>query len=102
MKILGAEVIPVAAGTATLKDAMNEAMPAWVTTVRDTFYVIGTTAGPHPYRVMVRDFQSVIGRETKRQILKKRGAPDHLIACIGGGSNALGLFFPFLADRSVA
>jgi tryptophan synthase beta chain len=103
MKILGAEVVPVAAGTATLKDAMNEAMRAWVTTVRDTFYVIGSTAGPHPYPVMVRDFQSVIGRETKRQILKKEGRlPDHLIACVGGGSNALGLFFPFLADVSVA
>ena len=93
MKILGAEVVPVAAGTATLKDAMNEAMRAWVASVRDTFFVIGTTAGPHPYPVMVRDFQSVIGREAKRQILKKEGRlPDLLIACIGGGSNALGLF----------
>ena len=103
MKILGAEVIPVAAGTATLKDAMNEAMRAWVTSVRDTFYVIGTTAGPHPYPVMVRDFQSVIGREARRQILKKEGRlPDLLIACVGGGSNALGLFYPFLADAGVA
>jgi len=103
MRILGAEVVPVAAGTATLKDAMNEAMRDWVTTVRDTFYVIGTTAGPHPYPVMVRDFQSVIGREAKRQILKKEGRlPDLLIACVGGGSNALGLFYPFLADASVA
>jgi tryptophan synthase beta chain len=103
MRILGAEVVPVAAGTATLKDAMNEAMRDWVTTVRDTFYVIGTTAGPHPYPVMVRDFQSVIGREAKRQILKKEGRlPDLLIACVGGGSNALGLFYPFLADTSVA
>jgi tryptophan synthase beta chain len=103
MKILGAEVIPVSAGTATLKDAMNEAMRAWVTSVRDTFYVIGTTAGPHPYPVMVRDFQSVIGREARRQILKKEGRlPDLLIACIGGGSNALGLFHPFLGDPGVA
>jgi len=103
MKILGAKVIPVAAGTATLKDAMNEAMRDWVTTVRDTFYVIGTTAGPHPYPVMVRDFQSVIGRETRRQILKKEGRlPDHLIACVGGGSNALGIFYPFLGDPGVA
>lgn len=103
MRILGAEVIPVAAGTATLKDAMNEAMRYWVSAIRDTFYVIGTTAGPHPYPVMVRDFQSVIGREARRQILKKEGRlPDLLIACVGGGSNALGLFFPFLADPSVA
>jgi len=103
MRILGAEVVPVAAGTATLKDAMNEAMRDWVSAVRDTFYVIGTTAGPHPYPVMVRDFQSVIGREAKRQILKKEGRlPDLLIACVGGGSNALGLFHPFLADASVA
>ena len=103
MKILGAEVVPVAAGTATLKDAMNEAMRFWVSAVRDTFYVIGTTAGPHPYPVMVRDFQSVIGREARRQILKKEGRlPDLLIACIGGGSNALGLFYPFLGDATVA
>jgi tryptophan synthase beta chain len=103
MKILGAEVVPVAAGTATLKDAMNEAMRDWVSSVRDTFYVIGTTAGPHPYPVMVRDFQSVIGREARRQILKKEGRlPDLLIACVGGGSNALGLFYPFLADPAVA
>jgi tryptophan synthase beta chain len=103
MRILGAEVVPVAAGTATLKDAMNEAMRDWVATVRDTFYVIGTTAGPHPYPVMVRDFQGVIGRETKRQILRKEGRlPDLLIACVGGGSNALGLFHPFLSDPSVA
>ena len=103
MRILGAEVVPVSAGTATLKDAMNEAMRAWVTAVRDTFYVIGTTAGPHPYPAMVRDFQSVIGREAKRQILKREGRlPDGLIACIGGGSNALGLFHPFLADTGVS
>ncbi len=96
MKILGAEVVPVSSGTATLKDAMNEAMRHWVSRVRDTFYVIGTTAGPHPYPMMVREFQSVIGRETKRQIMKKEGRlPDILIACIGGGSNAMGLFYPF-------
>jgi tryptophan synthase beta chain len=103
MRILGAEVVPVAAGTATLKDAMNEAMRFWVSSVRDTFYVIGTTAGPHPYPEMVRDFQSVIGREARRQILRKEGRlPDLLIACVGGGSNALGLFYPFLGDRTVA
>jgi tryptophan synthase beta chain len=96
MKILGAEVVPVSSGTATLKDAMNEAMRHWVARVRDTFYVIGTTAGPHPYPMMVREFQSVIGRETKRQIMKIEGRlPDILIACIGGGSNAMGLFYPF-------
>ncbi|MCX7816522.1 MAG: tryptophan synthase subunit beta [Syntrophales bacterium] len=99
MRILGAEVIAVDSGTATLKDAMNEAMRAWVTNVRDTFYIIGSTAGPHPYPMMVRDFQSVIGRETKRQILKKEGKlPDVLVACVGGGSNAMGLFYPFLED----
>ncbi|HOO00219.1 MAG TPA: tryptophan synthase subunit beta [Syntrophales bacterium] len=102
MKILGAEVVPVSAGTATLKDAMNEAMRAWVTDVRDTFYVIGTTAGPHPYPVMVRDFQSVIGREARRQILAREGRlPRYLIACVGGGSNAMGLFHPFRRDRGV-
>jgi tryptophan synthase beta chain len=96
MKILGAEVVPVTSGTATLKDAMNEAMRHWVSRVRDTFYVIGTTAGPHPYPMMVREFQSIIGKETKKQILKKEGRfPDILIACIGGGSNAMGLFYPF-------
>ena len=96
MKILGAEVVPVSSGTATLKDAMNEAMRQWVSQVRDTFYVIGSTAGPHPYPMMVRDFQSVIGRETKKQILRKEGRyPDVLIACVGGGSNAMGLFYPF-------
>ncbi len=103
MKILGAEVVPVSTGTATLKDAMNEAMRAWVASVRDTFYVIGTTAGPHPYPAMVRDFQSVIGRETKKQIMQKEGRlPDLLVACIGGGSNALGLFYPFIGDGAVA
>ena len=102
MKILGAEVVPVTSGTATLKDAMNEAMRQWVARVRDTFYVIGSTAGPHPYPMMVRDFQSVIGREAKRQILKKEGRlPDILIACVGGGSNALGLFYPFKEDSAV-
>ncbi|HOK07246.1 MAG TPA: tryptophan synthase subunit beta [Syntrophales bacterium] len=102
MKILGAEVVPVSAGTATLKDAMNEAMRAWVTDVRDTFYVIGTTAGPHPYPVMVRDFQSVIGREARRQILAREGRlPRYLVACVGGGSNAMGLFHPFRRDRGV-
>jgi tryptophan synthase beta chain len=96
MKILGAEIVPVTTGTATLKDAMNEAMRHWVTRVRDTFYIIGTTAGPHPYPMMVRDFQSVIGKETKAQILKREGRlPDYLIACVGGGSNAMGLFHPF-------
>lgn len=96
MKILGAEVVPVASGTATLKDAMNEAMRHWVSRVRDTFYVIGTTAGPHPYPMMVREFQSIIGKETKKQILNQEGRlPDILIACIGGGSNAMGLFYPF-------
>ena len=90
-------------GTATLKDAMNEAMRQWVARVRDTFYVIGTTAGPHPYPMMVRDFQSVIGREARRQILKTEGRlPDLLIACVGGGSNAMGLFYPFRNDRDVA
>ncbi len=103
MKILGAEVVPVVSGTDTLKDAMNEAMRYWVSHVKDTYYVIGTTAGPHPYPVMVRDFQSVIGREVKRQILKKEGRlPELLIACIGGGSNAMGLFYPFRNESGVA
>jgi tryptophan synthase beta chain len=103
MQILGAEVVPVSSGTATLKDAMNEAMRQWVARVRDTYYVIGSTAGPHPYPMMVRDFQSVIGKETKRQILKREGRlPDFLIACVGGGSNAMGLFYPFKDDAAVA
>ena len=103
MEMLGARVTPVASGTATLKDAMNEAMPHWVARVRDTFYVIGTTAGPHPYPRMVRDFQSVIGREARRQILKKEGRlPDFLVACVGGGSNAMGLFYPFRQDGGTA
>lgn len=102
MKLLGAEVIPVASGTGTLKDAMNEALRDWVTNVDDTFYLIGTVAGPHPYPSMVRDFQSVIGRETRAQILEREGRlPDTLMACIGGGSNALGLFHAMLDDESV-
>jgi tryptophan synthase beta chain len=102
MKMLGAEVVPVSAGTGTLKDAMNEAMRHWVTHVRDTYYIIGSTAGPHPYPVMVRDFQSIIGREARRQILKAEGRlPDYLIACVGGGSNAMGLFYPFRNDSYV-
>ena len=102
MKMLGAEVIPVESGTKTLKDAMNEALRDWVTNVADTFYCIGTVAGPHPYPAMVRDFQSIIGRETKEQMLAMEGRlPDSLIACIGGGSNAMGLFHPFLDDSSV-
>jgi tryptophan synthase beta chain len=103
MKILDAEVVPVHSGTATLKDAMSEAIRQWVTLVRDTFYVIGSTAGPHPYPMMVRDFQSIIGKETKRQILKKEGRlPDFLIACVGGGSNAMGIFYSFKDDPEVA
>jgi tryptophan synthase beta chain len=102
MKLLGAEVIPVTAGRATLKDAMNEALRDWVTNVRDTFYCIGTVAGPHPYPEMVRDFQSIIGRETREQMLEREGRlPDTLVACIGGGSNAMGLFHPFLDDRQI-
>lgn len=102
MKLLGAEVRPVASGTATLKDAMNEAMRDWVTNVRDTFYIIGSVAGPHPYPLMVRDFQSVIGREAREQALALEGRlPDVLVACVGGGSNAMGLFFPFMEDGAV-
>jgi tryptophan synthase beta chain len=102
MKILGAEVIPVTSGTGTLKDAMNEAMRHWVSRVRDTFYVIGSTAGPHPYPAMVRDFQCVIGEETKKQIMEKEGRlPDVLVACVGGGSNSMGLFYPFRNDADV-
>lgn len=103
MKMLGAEVIPVTSGTKTLKDAMNEALRDWVTNVGSTFYCIGTAAGPHPYPMMVRDFQCVIGNETKAQMLEAEGRlPDSLIAAIGGGSNAIGLFHPFLDDTSVA
>jgi tryptophan synthase beta chain len=102
MKLLGAEVVPVTAGRATLKDAMNEALRDWVTNVRDTFYCIGTVAGPHPYPAMVRDFQSIIGKETREQMLAREGRlPDTLVACIGGGSNAMGLFHPFLDDPEV-
>ena len=102
MKLLGAEVIPVASGTGTLKDAMNEALRDWVANVEDTFYIIGTVAGPHPYPMLVRDFQSVIGKEAKEQILEKENRlPDALLACIGGGSNAMGLFHPFLDDTDV-
>ena len=103
MKLLGADVIPVTSGSRTLKDAMNEAMRDWVTNVDDTFYIIGTVAGPHPYPMLVRDFQSVIGREAREQSLKQAGKlPDALVACVGGGSNAIGLFHPFLDDRDVA
>jgi tryptophan synthase beta chain len=102
MKMLGAEVRPVQSGARTLKDAMNEALRDWVTNVADTFYCIGTAAGPHPYPAMVRDFQSVIGNETREQMMAAEGRlPDSLIACIGGGSNAIGLFHPFLDDPSV-
>ncbi len=103
MKLLGATVIPVESGSRTLKDALNEALRDWVTNVDDTFYIIGTVAGPHPYPEMVRDFQTIIGREARNQILKSAGKlPDALIACIGGGSNAIGLFHPFIADKDVA
>ena len=102
MKLLGAEVVPVTSGTGTLKDAMNEALRDWVTNVENTYYLIGTVAGPHPYPAMVRDFQSVIGHETKKQMLEREGRlPDSVVACIGGGSNAMGLFHPFLDDPSV-
>jgi len=102
MKLLGAEVRPVTSGTGTLKDAMNEALRDWVTNVHDTFYIIGTAAGPHPYPMMVRDFQSVIGREARVQMLEREGRlPDAVVACVGGGSNAIGLFHPFLADADV-
>ncbi len=102
MKLLGAQVHPVTSGTRTLKDAMNDAMRDWVTNVDDTFYIIGTVAGPHPYPLLVRDFQSVIGRETREQCLKQAGRlPDALVACVGGGSNAIGMFYPFFTDESV-
>ncbi len=102
MKLLGAEVVPVSSGSRTLKDALNEAMRDWVTNVADTFYIIGTVAGPHPYPELVRDFQSVIGEETRQQILQAEGRLPHtLVACIGGGSNAMGLFHPFLDDEGV-
>lgn len=102
MKLLGAKVVPVESGSKTLKDALNEAMRDWVTNVDNTFYIIGTVAGPHPYPAMVRDFQAVIGRESKQQMLAMTGRlPDVLVACVGGGSNAIGLFHPFIDDRSV-
>ena len=102
MKLLGAEVIPVTSGSSTLKDAMNEALRDWVTNVEETFYIIGTVAGPHPYPSMVRDFQSVIGEEVREQMMAAEGRlPDSLVACIGGGSNAMGLFHPFLDDADV-
>jgi tryptophan synthase beta chain len=103
MKLLGARVVPVTSGSKTLKDALNEAMRDWVTNVDNTFYIIGTVAGPHPYPAMVRDFQAIIGRETRTQIMEAEGRlPDTLVACVGGGSNAIGLFYPFLDDEHVA
>ena len=103
MRLLGAEVVSVTLGSRTLKDAMNEAMRDWATTVDDTFYVIGSVSGPHPYPMMVRDFQAVIGREARAQILEQEGRlPEALVACVGGGSNAMGLFYAFLEDESVA
>jgi tryptophan synthase beta chain len=102
MKLLGADIRAVTAGAGTLKDAMNEALRDWVANVDDTFYIIGTVAGPHPYPAMVRDFQSIIGKETKTQMMEREGRlPDTLVACIGGGSNAMGLFHPFLDDTDV-
>ena len=103
MKLLGANVVPVTSGSKTLKDALNEALRDWVTNVRDTFYIIGTVAGPHPYPLMVRDFNAVVGREARGQMLEQFGRlPDTLVACVGGGSNAIGLFHAFLNDRNVA
>ncbi|MBA2651818.1 MAG: tryptophan synthase subunit beta [Tatlockia sp.] len=103
MKLLGAKVVPVTAGSKTLKDALNEAMRDWVANVDYTFYIIGTVAGPHPYPMMVRDFQAIIGQEAREQMLSKTGKlPDALVACVGGGSNAIGLFYPFLDDKTVA
>lgn len=102
MHLLGAKVVPVTAGSRTLKDALNEALRDWVTNVDDTFYIIGTVAGPHPYPAMVRDFQAIIGREAKQQLQEQAGClPDALVACVGGGSNAIGLFYPFIDDPSV-
>src|ERR1044072_6925817 len=102
MRLLGAKMRVVKAGSRTLKDAMNEALRDWVPNVRSTYYLIGSVAGPHPYPMMVRDFQSVIGREARRQVLQKEGRlPDYLVACVGGGSNSMGLFYPFVRDRSV-
>ncbi|HET9483044.1 MAG TPA: pyridoxal-phosphate dependent enzyme, partial [Xanthomonadales bacterium] len=102
MKLLGARVVPVTSGSQTLKDALNEAMRDWVTNVTDTFYIIGTVAGPHPYPTLVRDFNAVVGREARAQVLAEYGRlPDALVACVGGGSNAIGLFHAFLNDREV-
>jgi tryptophan synthase beta chain len=102
MKLLGAEVIPVKSGNRTLKDAINETIRDWVSNVEDTYYMIGSVVGPHPYPMIVRDFQSVIGKETKEQILSKEGRlPDYLVACVGGGSNSIGLFYPFLTENKV-
>jgi tryptophan synthase beta chain len=102
MKLMGAEVRPVSSGSQTLKDAINEAIRDWVTNARDTYYLLGSVVGPHPYPMMVRDFQAVIGQETRRQIVEKVGRlPDYIIACVGGGSNAIGIFYPFLDDREV-
>jgi tryptophan synthase beta chain len=102
MRLLGATIVPVTSGSGTLKDAMNEALRDWVTNVDDTFYIIGTVAGPHPYPAMVRDFQSIIGKETREQMFEAEGRlPDSLVACIGGGSNSMGLFYPFLDEPSI-
>jgi tryptophan synthase beta chain len=102
MRLLGAKVIPVEAGSRTLKDAINEALRDWVTNVRTTYYLLGSALGPHPYPMLVRDFQTVIGRETRQQFQRLTGRlPDYLLACVGGGSNAIGLFHPFIGDRSV-
>jgi tryptophan synthase beta chain len=102
MKLLGTEVIPVKSGSRTLKDAVNEAIRDWVSNVEDTYYMMGSVVGPHPYPVMVRDFQSVIGKEAKEQILSQEDRlPDYLLACVGGGSNSIGLFYPFLDDKQV-
>ncbi len=102
MRLLGAQVVPVTSGSKTLKDALNEAMRDWVTNIDNTFYIIGTVAGPHPYPAMVRDFQAIIGTEAREQILQQEGRlPDAIVACVGGGSNAMGLFYPFLEDESV-
>jgi len=102
MKLLGAKVVPVSSGSCTLKDAMNEAIRDWVTNVENTFYIIGSVAGPHPYPVMVRDFQSIIGTEARRQFVdKEKKLPDYLLACVGGGSNAMGLFHSFFNDKRV-
>jgi tryptophan synthase beta chain len=100
MELMGAKVIPVTSGTRTLKDAINEALRDWVANVRDTYYLIGSVVGPHPYPLMVRDFQSVIGKETREQVMKKEGRiPDTIVACVGGGSNAIGMFYPFINDK---